>query len=400
MKRILICLSALVCVAMMTVAAPKQSSAAGFALYEWGNRGNGMGGALIALADDASALAYNPAGITQLEGTHTMVGTSLIMPTASAETNGQKYETGDKLYVAPHAYVTQQMSDKLWFGVGGYSRFGIGTNWDNNWAGRYNVYKGVMKSYTIQPTMAFKATDDWSLVFGMDIMRAGFEQKKKVKVGFDRDVHIMAEGWTLGYNLSTRYEFDDQWSVGLVYRAKQKMVGRGSVADDIPGPRPSSVTMEAYLPGSLAAGVAYKPLEDLSLEFDVIRTFWGDYKQIEYYYNDGSTSFTPKNYKDVWRVQLGAEYEFIDDNFIRAGFVFDQSPIREGFEDFMLPTNDRTIYSLGYGYDNGKWSIDLSGMLVHMEGRVVAARGTAIPNDFHIQDARALITGVSIGYKF
>ncbi|GAB7022630.1 outer membrane protein transport protein [Salidesulfovibrio brasiliensis] len=377
-----------------------ESRAAGFALYEWSNRGNGMGGAMIALADDASALAYNPAGITQLEGTQTMVGVSLIAPSASVDMGGKTYKSKNKLYAAPHAYVTQQMSDKLWFGVGGFSRFGVGTNYDHDWAGRYNVYKGVMKSYTVQPTMAFKATDNWSLALGVDIMRAAFEQKKKRNIaGTDYDIHINAEGWTIGYNLSTRYEFDDQWSLGLVYRAKQKMVGRGSFNMNLANTA-SGVTMEAYLPGSAAAGLAYKPTEDLSLDFDVVRTFWADYKQIEYYYNNDTSSMTAKNYKDVWRFQLGAEYEFIDNNYLRAGLVYDQSPIREGYEDFMLPTNDRTIYSLGYGYSNGPWTIDLSGMYVHMEGRVIEARGNEIPTTAHIQDSRALITGLSVGYKF
>lgn len=398
MKRFIFCIAMCFCVAFMAAATPMESRAAGFALYEWSNRGNGMGGAMIALADDASALAYNPAGITQLEGTQTMVGASLIAPSATVEMGGKKYKTKSKLYVSPHAYVTQQMGDKVWFGVGGFSRFGVGTNYDHDWAGTGNVYKGVMKSYTIQPTMAFKATDDWSMALGVDIMRAGFEQKKKA--GGAVDLHIQTEGWTIGYNLSTRYEFDDQWSLGVVYRAKQKMVGRGSWKQNSATTR-SSVSMEAYLPGSLAAGLAYKPTEDLSLEFDVIRTFWADYKQIEYYFNDGSSFMTPKNYNDVWRFQLGAEYEFIDNNYLRAGLVYDQSPIQEGYEDFMLPTNDRTIYSLGYGYSKGPWSIDVSGMLVHMEGRVIEARPAGgINSTAHIQDSRALITGLSVGYKF
>ena len=54
--------------------------AAGFALYEGSARGNVLGAGLTATADDPSAIFYNPAGITQLKGTQTMIGLTGIYP--------------------------------------------------------------------------------------------------------------------------------------------------------------------------------------------------------------------------------------------------------------------------------------------------------------------------------
>jgi len=386
--------------AVLVVGFAAQGFAAGFALYEWSNRGNGMAGAMTALADDPSAIAYNPAGITQLEGTHAMVGSSFVAPSAEVNMGGETYKTKNKVYTIPHAYFTQQINDQLWVGIGEYSRFGVGTNYDHDWAGANNVYKAVMKSFSIAPVMAVKVTDNWSVAGGMDFMRAAFEQKKmNPALG---DIHIKAEGWTVGWNLSTRYEFNDQWSVGLVYRGEQKMVGRGTQSNSNGVPYGSLTTMVANLPSSITAGIAYKPTEDLRFDFDVIRTHWSSYDSIEYNYDGGTDSVTSvKNYNDAMRYALGVEYDLTDAHVLRAGFVYDESPIEEGREDFMLPTSDRYIYSLGYGYKHGDWTVDFSGMYVRNEGRVIEARpAEGIPDTAHIHNSKALVGGMSIGYSF
>src|SRR5512135_306645 len=115
---------------------------AGFALYEGSARGNVLGAGLVASADDPSALFYNPAGITQLKGKQAMIGFTAITPMISVETqNGARSDDFKRnWYFPPHAYYTQQINDKWWGGLGLFSRFGLGTEFDSNWPGRYNSY--------------------------------------------------------------------------------------------------------------------------------------------------------------------------------------------------------------------------------------------------------------------
>ena len=137
-----------------------KAQAAGFALYEWSARGNALGGAMIAKADDASAIAWNPAGITQLEGTQTLAGVSLIAPSNDMTTsyNGidTKESTNKKVFVPPHAYITHQVNDSLWLGVGTFTRFGLGTSFDQNWSGRYSSYDTELNSFSVNPNLAYK----------------------------------------------------------------------------------------------------------------------------------------------------------------------------------------------------------------------------------------------------
>lgn len=75
--------------ALTLVTVPPQAEAAGFGLYEWSNRGNAMGGAIVATQNpDASTVAYNPAAMTRLEGMQTMVGTTMIAPSADVNILG------------------------------------------------------------------------------------------------------------------------------------------------------------------------------------------------------------------------------------------------------------------------------------------------------------------------
>jgi len=78
------------------------SSGAGFALYEYGSRGNALGGTLIGRADDPSAMVYNPAGITQLEGTRLMTGFTAITPSIDFDVPGSgTYSNIDKTWIPP-----------------------------------------------------------------------------------------------------------------------------------------------------------------------------------------------------------------------------------------------------------------------------------------------------------
>ena len=121
---------------------PTLCQAGGFALYEYGARANAMGGANIALADDASAVAYNPAGITQLPGTHIMFGATAIAPTADVRAGADKKTTTQtNVYLPPHAYLTYQAGERAWIGLGMFTRFGVGTQYGYDWTGKNNVYR-------------------------------------------------------------------------------------------------------------------------------------------------------------------------------------------------------------------------------------------------------------------
>ena len=145
---------------------------AGFALYEGSARGNSLGG-LTGHGDDAAAVYYNPAGITNLEGVHFMGGATFIIPFADLTTtdlySGDQKTTSfeDAIFTPPHMYYTRQINDKLWFGAGVFTRFGLGVEFDSDWEGRYSSTNAQIQSLTFNANLAYKINDKVSIAAGV-----------------------------------------------------------------------------------------------------------------------------------------------------------------------------------------------------------------------------------------
>jgi len=91
---------------LATFACARSTHAAGFGLYEASARGNAMGGALVGDTGDASANYFNPANMTDLSGTHTLLGATAIHPVLDITANGEKNNLDSGWFAPPHAYVT------------------------------------------------------------------------------------------------------------------------------------------------------------------------------------------------------------------------------------------------------------------------------------------------------
>ena len=138
---------------------------AGFALYDFSARGNALGGAMVGRADDPSAIAFNPAGITQIPGSAFMTGLGFLLPSGTAVATGtaMSVDQNDRTFILPNMYYTKQMNEKLWLGVGVMTRFGLGTEFPHDWFGRYNSYRAMLESVSINPNIAWKVNDALSL---------------------------------------------------------------------------------------------------------------------------------------------------------------------------------------------------------------------------------------------
>lgn len=165
-----------VCVVLVSA---QLCSAAGFAIYEWSARGNALGGATVGRADDPSALASNPAGITQLDGVQVLGGFTAIHPVLDVRT-GDEWTTSDEdsLWLPPHFYATWKINDRYSIGLGTFSRFGLGSVFDDDWPGRFNSYEAIIESMSINPNVAVKVTDSLSAAFGVDAMYLNFSKNR------------------------------------------------------------------------------------------------------------------------------------------------------------------------------------------------------------------------------
>ena len=171
------------------VAAVATARGAGYALYEGSARGNVDAAGLAAGGGEPGALYFNPATITDLDGTQIQLGFSAIYPRGDVETTnpytGEKLrtETDENLWNIPSIFVTHAINDSLVFGFGAFARFGLGAEIDPDWPGRYNSYKAIIQAVDLNPNLAWKVNDKLSVSAGVTIRHFDIELAQKIDEG-------------------------------------------------------------------------------------------------------------------------------------------------------------------------------------------------------------------------
>ncbi|MGC9371698.1 MAG: OmpP1/FadL family transporter [Thermovirgaceae bacterium] len=375
-----------------------RADTAGFALYEFSARGNALGGAMVGRADDPSAIAFNAAGITQIPGSAISVGASFIMPSVEINSGGTTAGSLSNTWIPPHFYYTKQLSEKTWLGLGIMSRFGLGTEFHPTWLGRYNSYYAAIQSVSFNPNIAWKISDTLSVSLGAEAMWFEYEAKKRF-FPYDTDILLKGDSIGWGWNLGLLKKFDERVSFGFSYRSevKQAIEGNASFSGILPdGPAQGDIT----LPEMFFAGILFNATDRLSFETGAVRTNWSSYDNLTILYGDPQDPMmvvsTPKYYEDVWRYNVGIEWEATPQWTWRLSYVYDESPIPDGTIDYQLPANDRHLYSFGIGY---KWdetrSLDLSYTYISIEDRDISGRPKDGIPDSRLADGDTHIVGLT-----
>ena len=416
--------------------------AEGFALYEYSARGVALGGSVMARKPDASAVAHNPALMTKLKGVHIMGGVSSVSPRGdmrSKDANGDWETTSLKAstWFIPHFYYTHQLNDKFTLGIGEFSRFGLGFEYPHNWPGRFNIYQVSLKSASINPNIAWAATAKLSLAAGVELVYVTLDLKKRAQYPvtdratgniagvLEADSNIQdADDVGVGFNVAGHYQFNDQWAVGLQYRSQVRVhaygdaqysyIGYQGAPSGEPYLRPTydyvfqdgTAHSTVILPDSIAGGISWTPVPEFSIEVGATWTHWSTFRSLNIHLPEPvGVSENRKHWKDSWRLNAGVEYEPLDWLALRTGYVYDQSPMTESYEDYLVPTADRHIFSLGTGFKWDAWTVDLAYAYILPKDRSYSldsrqgADGTNV-RDSKTRDGRTNIFSVSLGYHF
>lgn len=361
----------------------------GFALYEYSARGVALSGAVMARKPDPSAVAYNPALLTRLPGVHVAAGSSFINPRGRMEWDDSLYETTrlkHSVWPIPHAYYTHQINDDWTFGVGEFTRYGLGFEYPSHWPGRFSIYDVALLSASINPVIAWRATDKLSLAAGVEIVYVTLDLKKRAKFNqglpsgatpmeVDADIKD-ANAFGIGGNVAMHYQFNDQWAVGAHYRSqvrvhahgdiRYKLIDSGSYGPSGPTTfdqvfKNGGADSTVILPDSVAAGISWTPTPEFSLEVGAIWTRWSTFRSLNISVpSPVDKTYSPKHWRDSWRFNAGAEWDALDWLTLRVGYAYDQSPIRAPYDDYLVPTGNRHIYSGGLGFNWDAWTLDLA----------------------------------------
>jgi len=388
------------------------SYGAGFALYEFSGRSTAMGGAVVANKAEPASLATNPSLITELEGTQAQLGATVVTAHAKTTVNGDARELEKDTWVLPNLYVTHKWSDEISFGIGAFSRYGLGGTYKNwqTWEGSDLAYKVKLETFSFTPTIAVKANDQLSVAMGLEAMTIDFTQNSRALATplIDYEIHGTGVSWGGNFSLIYRPEWAEKWAVGALYRSKVKQNLDGyihtSTGTDLSATlRHAPAAGAINLPDSIATGVSFQATDNWLMEAGITGTFWSSYDQIIIEYTDSETAPTihnKKNYKDVYRLNFGTEYMLTQHLAARAGYVFDKSPINKSDMDTLVPVHDRHIVSVGFGYKAETWNVDFA--YAHIFAKDLTGDSNTLSGNKQMKysEGRSDMFALTFGYKF
>ena len=379
MKRIILHISYLCIVAVIGTAV---AVGGGFQLNEHGARAMAQGGAFAARAYDASAMYFNPAGLGFQTGRSFYLGTTLIMPKSSffgpvQNNTNEENKMVDQTFTPINLYGTYQIDDRIHVGIGVNNPYGLGTEWDENWPGKFITTKIDLMSFFISPTIAYKINDQLSVGAGFNYVTGTVKINRIVSDPFDPHAKVTLDlsGTGYGYTAGAIYKITKEISVGASYRSSVKLDAKGTANFD-----PARTTYpkgdasaSIELPATAFVGVAYKPIENLEVEADYQYIGWSSYKEltIEFKADPTKNTTAPKNFRDTYILRLGGEYTMGDFQF-RAGYLQDRTPVKGPYVDPTLPDANRNGVNLGVGYKiNEMFSVDVAYMYLKFDQRKV-----------------------------
>jgi long-chain fatty acid transport protein len=397
------------------------AQAAGFAIYEASTKGNAMGGAVVGRATDASTVYHNPANMTRLPGVNTLVGVTIIAPDGEVtyQDSGTSYSLHNGYFTPPHAYATYQVDERWWLGVGIYSPFGLGTDYKLRWRGEYDNAGTRITTVSLNPNVAFQVTDDLSLALGLQVMYLDLSMRKNLAALNAMPPQILSLGKMnltgdsvgYGWDAALAYDITDTLSFGLVYRSRVKQEVRGDATLDGSGklapalglPAKSDAAGDLTLPESVTAGLNYQATEQLNLGVAATFTGWSSYERLVMRFKDGlgplgTATATTKDWENVWRYGVGADYALGGPWSVQAGYIYDQCPIKTSNADFLLPAGNRNLFSMGLCYDQNDWTLQAGYTYLLVKTTHYDAPTTGAPVKFENGDAH--MVALSVGKKF
>lgn len=437
-------------------AVPATTMAAGFQLTEQSVSGLGRAFAgSAAIADDASTIFYNPAGLTALDGKELILGASLIALGADFDkdtgfdaigqplTGGEGGDVG-KLGGVPILYYAQRLNPEWVFGLGVNAPFGLATDYDPDWVGRYQAVYSQVSTLNINPSLGWKINDNWSLGFGLDLMHFRAKLTNTVDYGavcfgqvnpvtcsalgltpqsHDGYAEIEGDSWGFGFNVGAMWQ-NDSTRIGLHFRSKvdQELEG-DSRFESVPVVFAGSgafidqgIQADFTTPESISLSVVHEINDTWTIAADVTRTGWDSFDEIRINYDNYDNNGTPdesddfgqpptvqpENWEDVMRYSVGVDWKFSETWTFRSGLALDESPVTDEWRTPRLPDDDRTWISFG-----ATWKLGESSEMDFGYAHLFIDDNIAIDETGAMQDritgsyeASADIAGVEFRYRF
>lgn len=398
--------------ALLSSSALGAAHADSFAINEYSTSDLGRANSgRVTQTQDASAAFGNPALLTAFTRPEVTLGVSRILGDADFDDEGSIDVLGNPLggdtsgflsnASVPHGHAVYPFNDRVAFGLSITAPFGLSTDYEKDWPGRYQALTSELETININPSLAYKLSDTVSVGAGVSAQRIDARLTSAVDFGalclsqFDPLTcagagalpqnaeglsEIEGDDWSYGWNVGIAWMPHPDVTVGLHYRSQIQHDIEGSAEFKVPAnagfltatgafaDTPGSAALD--LPASTELGVKWQATQRATLYASAQWTEWSSVDELRVDFENPAqpASVEELNYEDAGRYSFGADYELSPQWTVRGGYAFDESPDRAAFRTARIPDNNRHVIALGTTWTPGDvWSIDAAYNRVQIE---------------------------------
>ena len=392
--------------------------AGGFALAEQSIAAMGMAnaGSAAQAMNDASTIFYNPAGMASLSAINVAQGLHVISLNAKFQDGGSVAGVGQGGALnspgkvgtptpVPTFFAAMPLTNQIVIGVGISAPFGLKTEYNEGWIGRYQALVSDVKSININPSISFKVNDQFSIGAGFNFMKFQAELTNNVNytavalrglqsqgasaaqlqaltpalVGREGAVQIKGSDTGYGFNVGAMFNVSPDTRIGAGYRSSIKFGLSGDARFTRPsvtglpatiagsvdliqnaGTPDGAVTVDVETPSTVSFSAVTKVTPRLSVAGDITWTQWSSIPELKIIRSNGAIlNRVDYSWADSMRYAVGLSYDYGNGYTARAGLAYDESPVQNALRTARLPDANRTWLSFGGSYQlNTRFRLD------------------------------------------
>jgi len=407
-----------------------QAQASGFQLREQSPSGQGNAFAGVSAGgNDISSMFFNPAVMTQFSGNQFVIGGSYVglkaefsegtasrtpalvalgfNPSYLPISGSASHPNAAISAVLPEVNLMYSLNKDLKLGLSVNVPFGLTTEYDGAWIGRYHALKSDLKTIDIAPSIAYRFNSQWSGGVAFVARKADAELSNGVDYGtalalsvaqtltgqgippavaanmaisggaipggYDGKGGLKGNGWGYGFKAGLIWEPTQTFKIGLAHQGAMTMTLKGDATFEIPSSIPNVApfflaaglsakglkngkgSAELNLPATTSLGFNYIVNDAFSLQGEAALSTWSRFKELRVKFDTGAPdSVTAENWKDTWYYSVGGTWKLNQAWSLRAGLAFDQGAVDDTHRTPRIPDNDRKWVSLGATYNHSR----------------------------------------------
>jgi long-chain fatty acid transport protein len=380
---------------LMPSAVTTKVLAGGYMIPHQTARGLGLSNAVTAGVNDASAVYYNPAALSEVQGDNLLVSGSYANLQNSVENSGRKSTNKhDDNFLASFFANYHIPGSDFTLGIGTYAPFGLATEYGKDAFTRFAAIDAELKTIYVTPALSWNPSSYFSVAAGLSFVHASAVFSRALcldpfsfctqPLGLEGKVRLTDTADAFAYNLGLLVKPTDNFKFGFSYRSRVDLrfdSANAKFGGAFSTPKVKANVSPIPLPPVIDVGLFWQITPGWGAEFVYEYTRWSEFKNFTVTLSPTPIFLPlgapipgfklPEDWKNTSTLRLGSYYALNKNWELRAGIAVEETPIPNKTLNPAIPDADKLTLNAGVGYKWEKFSVDLGYMAVFYKTRRV-----------------------------